>query len=133
MYLLIFGTGVAGAVAREVFRWRTLYLAGRLDKYLKPTYIIIAAIIVVLAGVSALVFAPFLTSDIQVQLPIAFVIGAGFELLVQLAARLQMPSISMGADITNRADEATKFVAKPTKRAAILTDRPANLGEFLRV
>lgn len=94
MFLL----GALGALAREILRWRKLYLAGRLKKYLNPTYISIAAAVVILAGVCAMVFTPALATAPNLVRPMSFVIGAGFELLVQQAAKLRMPSLPMGED-----------------------------------
>ena len=101
----IFVSGMAGALSREVFRWRTLYVAGRMAKYLHPLYLGIAAVIIVLGGTVSLIFAPLLPIP-NSQLPAAFVIGAGLELIVQQAAKLKMPKVPMGPE-SNEAAQAS--------------------------
>ena len=110
----IYFVGVLGALSREAFRWRRLYTANRIREYATWIYVCIAGVIVVLSGFTALVFAPMIVPvDGPSVLPMSFVIGAGFELLVLQASKLTMPSISMGSG-----DE---------------TERPPSLAEFLRV
>lgn len=109
---LIFCAAILGALARETFRWRTLYLSGRLDLYLKPLYIGIALTIVIMAGLVALIFAPLLPSGAP-QNAAAFVFGAGFELVVRAAARLRMPKVPMGGPAEARS--------------------PGSVDEFLRI
>jgi hypothetical protein len=109
---MIFLSGSIGAFARETFRWRTLYLAGRIKKYTQPAYLGIAMAIVILGGLTSLIFTSLLPKS--AQLPGAFVLGAGLELAVQQAARLRMPRVPLGNESSDTAEE------------------PATIDEFLR-
>lgn len=93
-YELIFGAGLVGALAREVFRWRNLYNAGRIEKFTTPLYCGIALSICILSAAIAVIFSPLMPAGDE-SLPVAFVIGAGAELVVLWAARLKMPPLPM--------------------------------------
>ena len=93
--LAIFLAALVGGLSREAFRWRAIYVSGRIQKYSTPLYLGIAAAIVLLAGLVGLILAPLAPSG-QPQIAAAFVIGAGLELVVRQAARLKMPTVPMG-------------------------------------
>jgi hypothetical protein len=110
-HFFVLGSAAVGALAREVFRWRALYLHGRIQKYTNPLYVCIAGSIIILASITALIVAAMLPFG-PTRYLIAFVVGAGFELVVQAAAKLQMPNIPMGSSEEQR-------------------ELPASLHEFL--
>lgn len=95
--LAIFLIGLLGASSRELFRWKRLFAQGKQSRYLRPPYIVISLLLGVAAALAALVFASLAPSS-ALQGAAAFVVGAGFEKIVQLAAKLKIwiPSVPMG-------------------------------------
>jgi hypothetical protein len=95
--IVVFLVGLLGGCSREVLRWRRLLERRRADLYARPKYLIASLLEIVCGAGAALVFVG-LVRDLTYPLPVAFVCGAGFELLVQMAARLSMwtPPVPQG-------------------------------------
>lgn len=90
-YMLVL-YGAFGGICMEFFRWRALLLRPRGRQYLKPTYIILSCIFILLAGGVGLVFGRLAPSDL-LQTITAFIAGAGLEELIKRASRLKSPNV----------------------------------------
>src|SRR6266700_2458294 len=85
---LLFFTGVAGAVGREILRWRRLSGRRRTDLFRKPKYFAISAIQILLGGAIALIFGNVVS--VAWSYVIGFVSGAGLEEIVRRAMMLKV-------------------------------------------
>lgn len=96
-------SGCLGALLRELFRWKRIFSQRRKKAFYRAPYIIISFILILLAGFCGVIFAGDYLG--QFQLPVAFVCGAGLEMLVSLSAKLKIwtPTIPQGAQAKQEA------------------------------
>jgi len=92
----IFASGCVGALTREVLRWRRLVSSRRRNKYFSARFLLLSGVLVVLSGATALIFTAAIES--RYRYVVAFVCGAGLEVLVAMASRLNiwMPKLPQG-------------------------------------
>ncbi len=106
---LLFLSGVIGALAREVQRWRRLTNRRRADKFRKMKYFIISLVQISIGGSLAVIFAQF--ADAPWCYPIGFVAGAGQEELLRRAMMLKIwtPSVDHGPEAEPDPDSALEY------------------------
>jgi hypothetical protein len=114
----IFVVGMLGGAARELLRWRQLHARNQLGKFVKPIYLAIAGIQILLCGGVAMIFAPLAPLQ-DFVLATAFASGVGFELIVKQASKLRIwsPEVKQGAAQAEAPDE----------------DLSQNIVEFMRI
>lgn len=112
---LLFLVGVFGALCREALRWKRLIEQRKTARYLRLPYLIVSGLLVAAAGGVALLFSRTVPS--AYSLVVAFVAGAGFEKIVQMAAKLKFwtPSVPMGTDSDSygKPESPTSYIRRP--------------------
>jgi hypothetical protein len=105
----MFLSGVIGALAREVQRWRRLTNRKRADKFRKIKYFMISLVQILIGGSLAVIFAQF--ADVPLCYAIGFVAGAGQEELVRRAMMLKIwtPSVDHGPAEEQDPDSALEY------------------------
>lgn len=89
--------GLIGGASFEFLRWRSLLLKDEGAQFKRPIFVVFSVGFAVLAGLAATA-AVSLVPNPSLHPIVAFVAGAGFEKLVQLAADLKFwrPDVPLG-------------------------------------
>ena len=92
--MMIVLMGILGGVGREFLRWKLLAKRGRAGSFIKPLFLALVIVELMLCGVVAAVLSP-LAGGTKYLYPLAIVCGAGFEELVRRASNLDVwiPSV----------------------------------------
>ncbi|QAY80275.1 hypothetical protein [Sphingosinicella sp. BN140058] len=104
--------GLLGGACFEFLRWRSLLLKDHGAQFKRPVFVVFSIVFVVLAGLAATAFTP-IVGNVPYRPAVAFVAGAGFEKLVQLAAELKVwtPDVPMGESDHSVAASRPTFLA----------------------
>lgn len=125
--IYLYLTGLLGAICREGLRWKQLVEQRKAKRYLKLPYLLLSAALALLAGAVAVVFSRM--SPDALILPVAFVAGAGFEKIVQMAAKLKVWQPTAAVPMGTPQDADAPTAPRPPGQAR--QEAPSLLG-FLR-